>query len=245
MAKIDKNGNLRGAIGSVTTRVSNNQNIIQQKCIHPKQTANTKKAAQAFGYASKYSKLIRFALCTIIGKNHDRELFRRFTSATYNALKNNVEIPSKERTFFNTNMQSLVGFDLNSHSPFADSCTLPIQVVTMNCNTVVLMLDSFTVQDHFVFPKNTTEVRLDFTLIPVLFPHPSSTESKTFSMHFSKNEVIDAQVWETPLLLPPYFTVMIAEVHYIQKVNMDKTRCINNSLFHPATIVYVHNGHIY
>ena len=242
MAKVDPKGNLRGTIGPISTRVLDGKNIVQQKSVSQKQSANTKKTAKVFGYASHYSKLIRLALCDIIGKNHDRELFRRFTSTTYKLLQNNAETPLEERTFFNTDMQGLIGFDLNSHSPFLDFCTLPIRVETKDPNTLALILDSFLAEDYFVFPENTTEVQLDFTVVPVLLPSMGPTESTTFSLHFTKTEIMDSQVWETPLALPPYFTIVIAEVNYFQKVNNHKKKSVNNPLFHPAAIVYVYNG---
>lgn len=241
MAKLDPKGNLRGILGPSYTRVVNGVNIIQSKGRTPKQTPNTKKAASAFGYASRNSKIIRLAICDFLGKNYDHNLFRRFTGATLQLLQKNKAYPLNKCTFFNTNMQGLIGFDFNSHSPFSDSCTLPISIKTKD-GKAILHLDSFTVADYFNFPAYASEARLDFTLLNIGLTTRSSTTSSTFSIDFAENETVDPQVWETALTTAPNFAVMIAEIHYFRILNKDKKIGLNNPNFHPCCLVYVNNG---
>lgn len=242
MAKIDPNGNIKGLIGPLSARVVNGACILQMKAKNPKQTKRTKQTAKDFGYASKNCKTIRLAICETIYKNHDKNLFLRFTTLGKKLLALNSEFEAGNRTFFNTDMQGLVGFELNTHSPYTQYCTLPLQIQTIDKHKVVLTIDSFSAKNHFCFPEYSSQVQIDFTLISTSLKETGGTNTKSFSLHFTAHDLIPAQQWETEITLEDSFTVMIAEVWYFRKQNEHKKVCINHKEFHPSAIIYVNNG---
>jgi|GEM_PF-3035762 len=242
MAKVDLKGNMRGVIGPITTRILHGVKIAQSKGKKPKQTANTKKAATAFGYVSKHCKTIRLAICEILYKNHDANFSRRLTGSTLKLFMKNTEIPIEQRTFHNTKLQGLVGFDLNVNSPFATFCSLPLSVQTLSGNKTVLQLEPFLAEDYFIFPEHISIVKLEFTLLHLDLLSGIGTTPETFSIRFTPYENIAAQTWEIPLPETANFTIMIAELNYFKTVNKHKEISINNKDFHPSCIVYIDNG---
>lgn len=242
MAKVDLKGNLRGIIGPVNTRVLHGMNLVQSRVIKPKQTLKTKKAATAFGYVSKHCKIIRLAIGEILYKNHDPYFYRRLTGTMLKLFNKNTQIPVDQRTFLNTSLQGLVGFDLNANSPFATFCPLPFRVQTLDGTKTVLQLDAFVASDYFTFPAHASEATLEFTLLHLVLPSNVDTRTETFSIPFTQNESILAQVWETVLPVTTNFTLMIAELSYSKTVNKHKKISLNNKDFHPSCIVYIHNG---
>ncbi|MDM1408902.1 hypothetical protein [Myroides sp. DF42-4-2] len=242
MAKLDAKGHLRGVLGPTTTRVVHGVNLIQSKGNKPKQTQNTKKAAHTFGYASRNSKIIRLSICDFIYNKHDRNFFRRLTSATLGLLKKNTAYPLGERTFFNTPMQGLVGFDFNINSPFQSFCTLPLRIQTVASEKVILQFDSFVAQDYLTFPPQASAVQIDFTLLHIPLTTAAGHSSSSYSLYVTPHEVVQADQWEIPLTSPLTFTLIIAELNYVKTVSKDKQISINTCDFHPSCIVYVHNG---
>ena len=242
MAKVDPKGNIRGIIGPISTRVLHGVNIVQSRGTKPKQTANTKKAATAFGYVSKHCKIIRLAIGEILYKNHDANFSRRLTGTTLQLFNKNTQIPIEQRTFLNTSLQGLVGFDLNTNSPFDTFCTLPFLLQTAEGNKIVLQLDAFLASDYFIFPEYTTEATLEFSLLHLALPSGSNTVTETFSIRFTPNERVLAQVWEKTLPTSANFTIVIAELNYFKTVNKNKKISLNNKEFHPSCIVYLDNG---
>ncbi|WP_410879411.1 hypothetical protein [Myroides sp. DW712] len=242
MAKVDSKGNMRGIIGAVSTRVLHGVNIVQSRGVKPKQTANTKKAATAFGYVSRHCKTIRLAIGEVLYKNHDPNFSRRLTATMLKLFNKNTQIPIDQRTFLNTSLQGLVGFDLNANSPFATFCTLPLLAKTVGNNKTVLQLDAFQASDSFIFPAHPSEAQLEFTLIPLAFPLGINTPTETFSIRFTKNEKVAEQIWETSLPSTATFTFMVAELTYFKAINRHKKISINSKDFHPSCIVYIDNG---
>lgn len=242
MAKVDSKGNMRGIIGAVSTRVLHGVNIVQSRGTKPKQTINTKKAATAFGYVSRHCKTIRLAIGEMLYKNHDANFSRRLTGTMLKLFNKNTQIPVDQRTFLNTSLQGVVGFDLNANSPFTSFCTLPLLAQTVDGHKTVLKLDAFLASDYFIFPAHTSEVKLEFTLIHLAFPTGGYAPTETFSIHFTQHERVSAQIWETSLPSTANFTLMIAELNYFKIVNKHKKISVNNKDFHPSCIVYLDNG---
>ncbi|MDM1503972.1 hypothetical protein HX071_17480 [Myroides marinus] len=242
MVRVDSQGHFRGGLGPLSARLVNGQYVVQTKGKKPKQTEETKKAASDFGYASKNCKIIRLAICEIIYKNHDKDFFRRFTTSARKLLKQNTEYSAGKRTFFNTNMQGLVGFDFNMNSPYREYCTLPIQIQTISNNKVKLNIESFTPHDYFNLAKSTAEIQVDFTLISTHLKEFTSLDTKPFSLKFSENTIVPTQEWEAEIALKDSFTVIIAEIWHTHTTLADKKVVINNNEFHPSSIIYVNNG---
>lgn len=242
MARINSKGNVVGAIGMLTFRELYGKNIVQTKGRKPRQTDETKKAALDFGYASRNSKVIRLAICEVIYKNHDKDFFRRFTTITNALLKQNTEFMAGKRTFFNTDMQGLVGFEFNLNSHYRKHCNLPIEITTLETNRVIVKIDSFVPQDCFSFAKKACEIKLDLTLISTNLQDFTTLDTKNFSIDIVKNKVVPAQEWLTEITLKESFTVIIAEIWFSQNTLAGKKVVINNKDFHPSSIIYVNNG---
>lgn len=97
-------------------------------------------------------------------------------------------MPLDQRTFLNTSLQGLVGFDLNTNSTFTSFSTLPFLVQTLDGNKIVLQHEAFLASDCFIFPEYTTEATLEFSLLHLALPSDSNTITETFSIHFTQTK---------------------------------------------------------
>jgi hypothetical protein len=130
MARIDKNGGLRGPVGSVSYRISNGQNILQSKPGkgNTKLNAESLKSNSEFCLASNRARIIRDILNPVIRKYYDGAMINRFTCAVAIAIRSNDALPVGYRDIQDGRLSLLQGFEFNEHSLFSDH--FKVEIVT-------------------------------------------------------------------------------------------------------------------
>jgi len=128
MARIDKNGKMRGAVGNVSYRISNGQNILQSRPGKGNTKVNEKslKTNNEFSLASNRARIIRGILSPVIRKYYDGEMINRFTCVVAEAIRSNDALPVGYRDIEDGKLSILQGFEFNQHSLFSDYCNLEI-----------------------------------------------------------------------------------------------------------------------
>ena len=129
MARIDKNGGLRGPVGNVSCRISNGQSILQSR--PGKGNTNVHEASlktnNEFSMASNRARIIRDILNPVIRGYYDGAMINRFTCAVAEAIRSNDSLPIGYRDIQDGRLSLLQGFEFNQHSVFSDYCKVVIQ----------------------------------------------------------------------------------------------------------------------
>ena len=153
MARIDKNGGLRGPVGKVSYRISNGQNILQTRAgkgntkVHEKSL----KCNDEFSLASNRARMIRDVLNPVIRGYYDGPMINRFTCAVAEVIRSNDALPVGYRDIQDGRLSLLKGFEFNQHSLFSDSFKVEIQT-EVTPEGVKLMMPAFVPLEKMAFP---------------------------------------------------------------------------------------------
>lgn len=153
MARMDKNGGLRGSVGNVSYRISNGQNILQTRAGKGKTRVHEKslKCNNEFSLASNRARIIRDVLNPVIRVYYDGAMINRFTCAVAEVIRSNDALPVGSRDIQDGRLSLLQGFEFNQHSLFSDSFKVEIQT-EVTPDGVKFTMPAFIPLEKMAFP---------------------------------------------------------------------------------------------
>ena len=153
MARIDKNGKMRGAVGNVSYRISNGQNILQSRPGKGNTKVNEKslKTNNEFSLASNRARIIREILTPVIRGYYDGAMINRFNNAIVGTIRSNDALPIGFRDLADGKLSLLQGFEFNQHSLFSDYCKVEIATEVTPAG-LKLTIPAFVPLDKLAFP---------------------------------------------------------------------------------------------
>ncbi|MDN3677108.1 hypothetical protein QWY90_07260 [Flavobacterium paronense] len=238
MATIKNNKMLSGTIGPLVFREVYNKQVAQGKRKNIKQTKATKKSASEFGVCSRWAKNLRIGLTPLLVGQTDSTMHQRFTTTVYNAIRTNTSIPLGERNPFNTAMDSLLGFEFNTHSPFKGYFKPTFSTERTTTNEVVITLPDFDPSTAMGFPMGCCNAKLlvfayatDFkeTTIPLVFHNMLS---------ITQNNVLPAQeLLHTTPIPEGYFVLAAVKLLYYNPNLLTERNYLNTKEFSPVMVV--------
>lgn len=238
MARLGNKKNFKGLVGNVVFREQNGKQIVQSRATNIRQTEATKKSASEFGNCSLWAKKLRIGLKPFLVELTDSTMHQRLTSAIYTGIKTNLNQPIGMRTPLNSNMENLVGFDFNSHSPFETSFKLPITAELTATNEAQITLPAFTPSEVMIFPDGCTTAELVLFVYATNFVDNAQTNSFYTSIPIEKNMSIPtATVWTTPTLPNNYFILTSAKLLFYNPNPLTVRNYLNSKTFSPAMVV--------
>ena len=239
MARVDNNRLFKGTIGPLVFRTQNGQQIVQTKAYKPKQTIATKESSSEFRHCSSWTKYLRLGLQGFLVNLTDSYMYRRFTGAFYNALQTYTALPKGQRTPLNSNLQSLAGFEFNTHSPFADYCKISFDCVLNATHDVTITIPEFIPKTDLLWPANADQAEL------VLYVYATSLENHTRDVtHFTVlpiakiNTPIPETTWTSPILPVGYFVVVCSKLLYYTPNAITTRNYLNSKTLNPSSIVF-------
>ncbi|MDM1354593.1 hypothetical protein SAMN04488018_11291 [Myroides marinus] len=242
MAIIDTKGRPRGKFLNATFRALNGKCVMQSKSNSQKQTVRTRQAASDFGKVQSYNKLLRRPIQYALNNNHCKKMYKRLNSLVLKQFHLNEKVPLGQRTFLNTDLSNLVGFDFNSNSPFNQYCSLPIKFEKQGNMKLKITIHSFTVNDYFNFKENISEIKVDLFILHQQFNYQETREYETINFSVYDNKKVSAKEWIIEFPLNESLTVIIGQLWCIKKTITQQAVMINNKDFHPSCILYLDNG---
>jgi hypothetical protein len=244
MAKIDKNGNLKGVIGNLVLRNLNDNEIAQSKNTKVRQTTATKQSGAEFGEATRISRAIRTRLEPFINQWSDAEMHGRFTGQVFKAISSGTTGERGKRTFADAAIGQLLGFDFNKYSPFEKYCNL-IPEVEHADGVVKVKIPSFNPKDDFKKVNDAEEIELGIAIAAVsqdrdidatLEPEYFSLTCKTNTMAVEKSEFISGTI-------PPNADIFIlAMIFYKGRRGIRGENILNHKKLNPCIIAGVLRG---
>ena len=129
MARLDKNGGIKGSVGNLTYRQVGGQTILQSKPgkgntnVHK----NSLKSSDEFSLASNRARIMRSILSPVIRGYYDGKMINRFNNAVAKVIRSNEVLPVGHRDVSDGKLSLLNGFEFNQASLFSDYLKVEIE----------------------------------------------------------------------------------------------------------------------
>ncbi len=231
---------LTGLIGNVVFRTVNGKAIVQSRPANIKQTTATKKSASEFGSCSRWAKQLRMGLQPLLVGMTDSTMHSRFSTQLYNAIKSNTAVPQGQRTPLNSAMDALVGFEFNTHSPFATHFSPTIITELTSANELIISISAFDPKTDMLFPTGCHSAKL----VVYVLTSDCLEGSRSLEFHalltIEKNTPINAQTLLTTAPIPTGQLVLAtAKLLYFTPNPLTESNYLNTKVLSPAMVVSV------
>ncbi len=240
MARVHAKNSISGLVGKVVYKTLNGAQIIQSRPKKFKQTAATKVSSAAFLQCSQWTKTLRLGLTPFLVGLTDSFMYRRLTGQCYQALLNATTLPVDQRTFLDTDMSALAGFEWNTHSPFAHFCTVPITTTRNALRQVTVTVPEIHPTTDLQFPDHTSHAELLVYVYALNFEPNAPTADACWVLPIAKNgPTLPPAVWTTPPLPENYAVVVSAKLLYYEANRLTARHYVNSKQLNPARILWM------
>jgi hypothetical protein len=127
MAKINDNKQFSGMVGKLVFRTLEGEQIVQSAPKKFKQSMLTQLSGLEFRQCSKWGRHIRIILHDFLARQTDSYMHRRLTSALYETILGNTQLPKGERSPVHCTMQAMTRFEFNIHSPWSEYVQIEVR----------------------------------------------------------------------------------------------------------------------
>ncbi|WP_026904903.1 hypothetical protein [Pedobacter glucosidilyticus] len=237
MAIIDKKGRIHGKIGNLVYRTVGDTEIVQTKAAKVKQTLSTKESAMEFGLASNCGRILRSVFSTFCC-NSDGKMINRLNVTLLKCIKDNLTKERGNRDLHDGNLEHLLGFQFNAHSPmnmalavrplcFMEAGRLKVKLPEIKENTQLQQL------------KYGRHAVLRLMLVAVNFRENYYEYLSYQDIDIAKGAVIPEQEWNPDVVLPPGSILLVsASLHYSGLTDVSgQAQSINSKDFSPAELI--------
>lgn len=128
MARIDKDGVLRGKIGDLVHRNYRGKQIVQRVADDSKKSDKVKTNNTEFGYASGKESTLRNFYINTLQLINDGNLHNRHRNILYELLIHNLDMNVSERKLIDGNPSQYIGLNFNINSKWEDYITYFIPI---------------------------------------------------------------------------------------------------------------------
>lgn len=188
MAKINDNKQFSGMVGNLVFRTLEGEQIVQSAPKKFKQSMRTQMSGSEFRQCSKWGRHVRIILHDFLARQTDSYMHRRLTTALYDTILGNTQLPKGERSPANCNMQAMTGFDFNVHSPWSEYVQVDITASLQDDGRVLVTIPGFKPADKIQFPKNIYAAELMVYVFSIHQLLQYNTENASvFVLPFQKN----------------------------------------------------------
>jgi hypothetical protein len=242
MARINSHNKITGALGTVVFRSLNQQQILQTRNRNIQQTLATQKSAKEFRQCSTWAKCLRQNLDSFLAGMTDSYIHGRLTGAVYAALRHNTAAPPGTRMPWNSDMSGLVGFEMNTNSPWATHFLPEIVVVPTPGGEVAVHCDGFVARDSVVFPTGVVRAELLLYVLTTDWVQPMPVATQHWSIPIALGEVVPAIDWVPAPVPSTGLTIVTAKLlYYHNNALTGKTYCTTKQMS-PAQLLAVVQG---
>lgn len=157
MARLDKNGFLKGKKGDTIYRKLNNKSVVSQRPVMVKQAENSKITAFEFGLACNTARSIRLAFNSFHA-GLDGSFCNRLNSAVRIAFQSSGYSESGKRDFHDSNIHALENTQFNSYSPLDKIFKLRPEIRQEDNSTITVSLPPFSTARELAFPRSALNI---------------------------------------------------------------------------------------
>ncbi|MEC4050507.1 hypothetical protein OX284_013775 [Flavobacterium sp. SUN046] len=237
---MNKNNQFVGRIGNVVFKQIGKTIIVQSSPHNIKQTIATKKSSNEFLQCSTWAKHLRNCLKPFLNDCSDTFMYKRFTSAVYNAIQQNNSLPKGERSPLNSDMSYLNGFEFNINSPLSNSLFISATISLNNQNQIQINLPEFDPKTAVNFPKNICDAELIFYIIASNMVSGKAYEEMfiRIPIHYDLDTIPETS-WSSTEIPSEHLIVVCSKLFFYKSSIFTSKEYINSKAFNPSQIVYV------
>ncbi|WP_293902031.1 hypothetical protein [Sphingobacterium sp. UBA5670] len=233
-----KNGNLKGAVGNVVIRQSNEQTIVQTMPKPVKKQTQAKKAIGSdFGHISTAGARIREFMGDIHLDLHDSNMHNRLITQLKRVVRPNGR-PTGRKTIHGGKIDRLVNFQFNNKCHIHDFMHFDPELSLVD-KQVHIQFPKFDLRNDILLPKHCDALAINFTVAVFNFELQQH-------IHFYSHEIqLDLHQSEKMIELEELIfdmdfknaeTIIVGmNIEYYQLLRQ-KYLLLNNKEFHPACI---------
>ena len=242
MARIDKDGLIRGKIGDFVYRNYRGKQIVQRVSDEKKTSEKVKKNNTEFGYASSKESVIRNFFIEQIGLVNDGNLHNRHRKVLYELLIHNYTKDANHRKLIDGNPKQFIGLNFNINSKWEDHMPyyLPINEDT---NKLTISIPEMYAKSFQQKVKDITFDHLKLSLVlcsidPDLEENPNAIIYNQREFTLFQNQKLDLTVWEIPNLPPNRFLLLIGKIEYFEMNPVFGLKSLKSKELCPACVLY-------
>ena len=242
MARIDKDGLIRGKIGDFVYRNYRGKQIVQRVADESKTSEKVKKNNTEFGYASSKESIVRNFFIDQLGLINDGNLHNRHRKVLYELLIHNQYKVANQRKLLDGNPKQYIGLNFNENSKWEDSMPyyLPINDVENNLTISIPEMYTKLFQQKL---KDITFDHLKLSLIlcsidPDLEQNPNAIIYNQREFTLYQNQKLDENIWEISNLPPNRFLLLIGKIEYFEMNSVFGIRSLKSKELCPACVLY-------
>lgn len=235
-----ENGNLKGLVGNLVFRKSNEKTIVQTgPGRKTKQTKATKAAAIDFGHASTAGSRIRHIMGQVHLKLHDSNMHNRLINQLKRVTRPN-RAPVGEKTIRGGKIDRLVNFQFNDKCHMHDYMHFDPEIKLLDTKQIAIQFPKFDMQDDIHRPKYCNLMKINLMVVVFNFDkqiyvrihkHQISlclqTSSRSVELEELLFDVSDHDAETVPIGM---------NIEYYERFREDYS-LLNNKELHPAAIV--------
>lgn len=224
MARINKNGNISGAVGKLVFYELNGKPCVREKPGKINQSQNTKKSASQFGKISSVDKMFREAIQNKLGF----ESLGSFPARHRGRLGDTrTEVPGSDgkKEFLFQNPQPLVGLDFNAQLTWQKTSNFYPDFTCSENSEVSVQIPEIAWRKQIKAPKNATEATLSLYAFTIN-PNREIMEAEVlsaFTAEISSTKISASQNWNFTIPGNAYWVFVFAKINFTSnKNNLDK-----------------------
>ena len=203
------------------------------------QTKATKLSSSEFTQCSRWTKILRLSLIPFLVGLTDIYMYRRLTGQLYKALQSNAAIAKGERTPCNSDMSALVGFEFNTHSPFADYFLPKLDIRLDSGRQLRVAIPEFEPKTEVVFAEKTHQAELIvYVLATNLVPNKAAIETHFILPIERQTALIPETHWISFALPEGCFVMVSAKILYYNTNKFTAKNYVNSKELNPACVVF-------
>lgn len=242
MARIDKDGLIRGKIGDFVYRNYRGKQIVQRVADESKTSEKVKKNNSEFGYASSKESIIRNFFLDQLNLINDGNLHNRHRKVLYELLIHNYSQQPHQRKLLDGNPKQYIGLNFNINSKWEDFMPYYIPV-NEEQNKLIITIPLLYAK---LFQQKVKNYALDhlkmtlslYSIDPDLEQNPNAIIYNQREFVIYKDQKIEETIWEIAALPSNRFLLVIGKIEYFEMNSVFGLKSLNSKELCPACVIY-------
>ncbi|WP_294185508.1 hypothetical protein [uncultured Sphingobacterium sp.] len=235
-----ENGNLKGLVGNVVFRQSNEKTIVQTNPrLKSKQAKGTKTAATGFGNISKIGAYIRAMMVEVHVGLHDSNMHNRLITQLQRVMSPSGDLSHAE-SIGNPKMNRLVNFQFNEKCHLQDFIHFDPEFRLLDNKQLTIQFPKFDKQKDFRQPKNCDLLIINLSVVMLNFDKQQYIQVHSPQIHINlhtRPKIVELEQLSFDVNDKDATTVLVGMNVEYYGFHRQKHLLINNKSFHPAAIV--------
>jgi hypothetical protein len=239
MAHINGKNKIVGLVGNIVLRSLLGKQVVQSKVGTGtmRQTPATRASSSEFNQCSQWAKILRLCLQPLLLHMTDSTMHGRFLGALYTALRHNTHVPIGERTFTNSPMGAMAGFEFNLNSPFTEYFLVPITTTLAPTGAVTVTLPGFTPKEVMKWPPTATSGNLLLYAMSSDVVDTLLVAEQQLALPLLWGTAVPPTVWEVTVPEGNYCTLITAKLLFQVQSSISGDTTLNNAKLNPVMVL--------